>query len=112
MLTPSSGVLTPAISRATRSIVPSPPNTMSKSTERASATGSTHVLPLILASCAVTGSVKSLRPVALMSLAARSTERPQVALSGFPMSPTRWIVSAVFFNQYKKFFVACRSEQR
>src|SRR5271154_1713201 len=98
ILTPRIGVGEPAISRATPSIVPSPPKTKSKSTSRASD--------------AASPSTNALRPARWMNRAALRMMAALAGLSGLPMSPMRLILSACFFNQHQKFFVARRAEQR
>src|ERR1035437_358145 len=112
MLMPRMGVAESLTSRATRSIVPSPPNTSSKSTSRLSAAMSGQTAALMPASCAVAGSLKTFRPAARISRAAFCTVRAKETFSEFPTSPMRLILSASFFNQCQKFFVACRAEQR
>src|SRR5436190_11039643 len=112
MLIPRIGVREPAISRATRSIVPSPPKTSSRSTLRQSvaASGSTQTSSFAIA--AVAASAHSSRPAARMSRAALEiTEAPEV-FSEFPNSPTFAILSASFFNQCQEFFVAGRPKER
>ena len=47
-----------------------------------------------------------------MSRAALRTMSAQAAFSELPMRPMRLILSACFFNQHQKFFVAGRAEQR
>src|SRR5471030_1249243 len=98
MLMPRIGVGDPAMSRAARSIVPSPPKTRSKSDSRASV--------------AMSPSTMALRPALWMSRAALRIISAQEDFSEFPMRPMRFILSACFFNQHQKFFVARRSEQR
>src|SRR5882757_3000887 len=98
ILTPSIGVGEPAMSRATPSIVPSPPKTSSRSTSRASD--------------AASPSTKALRPALWMSRTALRIVAAQAALSEFPMRPMRLILSACFFNQHQKFFVARRADER
>src|SRR5882724_4435249 len=98
MLMPRMGVGEPAMSRAARSIVPSPPKTRSKSDSRASV--------------AMSPSTTALRPVLWMSRAALRMIAAHEALSEFPMRPMRFILSACFFNQHQKFFVSRRAEQR
>ena len=98
MLMPRIGVAEPAMSRAARSMVPSPPKTRSKSDSRASV--------------AVSPSTTALRPARRMSCAALRRISAQAAFSEFPISPMRLILSAYFFNQHQKFLVARRAEQR
>src|SRR5206468_9067049 len=95
---PTIGVFEPAISRATRNIVPSPPNTISKSVDAAS--------------FARSFSRTAVRPDFSISPMASRTNSCDVSFSGFATSPTRAIVSANFFKQHQKFFVPGRPEQR
>src|SRR5450432_2640969 len=111
MLIPSSGVCEPAISRAARSNVPSPPKTSNKSASRASASASGQTVPRKCASRAVAASVKISWPVARISRAALATACAQEAFPELPSRPTRLILSASFFNQHQEFFVARRAEQ-
>src|SRR5204862_8096620 len=95
---PTMGVFEPAISRATPSMVPSPPKTISRSAE--------------LASLAVSSSSTAVRPDFSMRATAARTRSCEDSFSGFATSPTRVIVSANFFKQHQKFFVPGRTQQR
>jgi len=89
ILMPSMGVREPAISRATRSMVPSPPKTRRRSTARARAAASGQTVDLKFARREVARSLKILRPAAWRSLAALVTALAQETLAEFPMIPTR-----------------------
>src|SRR5436190_5658957 len=106
------GVREPAVSRATRNIVPSPPKTIIKSTFRASVVGSVQTGTLSPARAAVAASVNTARRLAPIKDAARRTSGRLEILSELAMSPTRWICSASFFNQRQKFLVSRRPQQR
>src|SRR2546426_468660 len=108
---PMTGVREPAVSRATRNIVPSPPKTISKSTSRVSAPALGQVGALSPASAAVAASVITLRPAARIREAAWRPSGRLETLSELASSPTRLICSASFFKQRQKFPVARRSEQ-
>src|ERR1035441_10548533 len=112
MLMPKMGVREPAISRATRSIVPSPPNTTSKSTWRARVAASAQTTAFKRASRIVAGSLYILRPAATIRLAARLTATAPETFSEFPISPTRLILSARALNQHQEFFVASGAKHR
>src|SRR5579862_4656137 len=112
MFTPRIGVRDPAMSRATRSIVPSPPKTRSRSTRRASAAVSALMVPLIPAHCAVTGSVWSFLPAALIKRAASLTTPAQDTFSELPTTPTRLILSPKFFKECQELSIARRSNYR
>src|ERR1035437_4018666 len=111
MLTPSRGVLEPAICRAVRSIVPSPPKTSSKSDSHASSAALARISHFNFASRAVAASQMILRPARWRRRAAARTLAAQADLSALPMRPMRWKWSAFFFNQHQKFFVAGGAEQ-
>src|SRR5712691_664463 len=108
---PSSGVRDPAISRATRSIVPSPPKTMSRSTARVRAAASAHVSMSKPANLAVAASARVFRWRDWMKAAAWRTRLRAAALSALAISPMRRICSASLFNQNQEFLVAGRSQQ-
>src|SRR2546430_1828037 len=112
MLIPRMGVRDPAISRAARSIVPSPPNTNKRSTSRESEAASGQSTASRSAMRAVLASAYSRRPDARTSRAARATIEAEESLPELPSSPTFLILSGVFFNQGQEFFVARRPQQR
>src|SRR5438552_9462796 len=112
ILMPRIGVREPAISRATRSIVPSPPKTSSKSTWRARVAALGQTTALRRASWVVTGSLKRRRPAAVMRRAALLTTEAQETFSEFPISPTCSMLSANLFNQNKKFLIPGRACNR
>ena len=112
MLMPRIGVREPAISRATRNMVPSPPKTSSKSTWRVSVGASGQTIAFKLASWAVALSLYSFRPATEMRRAARLTALAQETFPELPITPTRLILSAQLFNQYQEFFVDGRPQQR
>ena len=111
MLMPSIGVVEPAMSRAACSMVPSPPNTSSKSTSRGERGG-------------VGQTCVQIRPAGRFgvaeNLAARALDqgaRPCGAVGAAGLvqiadEADALILSASFFNQHQKFFVAGRAEQR
>src|SRR5205809_6729694 len=107
---PRIGVRQPAVSRATRNIVPSPPKTSIKSVFAAKALAFEQTGVFSPTNWAVLGSVRTDRPCASMNLAAcRTSMRPQV-FSGFAIKPTRFIFLANFFNQNEKLFVSRGAE--
>ena len=112
MLTPKMGVREPAISRARRSIVPSPPNTTSKSTWRVRVTASAQTTAFKRATRAVAASLYILRPAAAIKRAARFTASALETFSEFPISPTRLILSARAFNQHQEFFITGGAQHR
>src|SRR5881296_2794164 len=107
---PSIGVLEPAISRAMRSIVPSPPNTMSRSASLETAAASGYVGTSRPASVAVAMSVKTVRPELRINSAASCTRVRQDGFSEFAISPMRLLPN--LFNQHQKFLIPGRAEQR
>src|SRR5712692_2352821 len=109
---PSSGAPDPAISRATRSIVPSPPKTMSRSTARVRAAASAQVSTSKPANLAVAASARVLRFREWIKAAAWRTRPRAAALSALAISPMRRICSASLFNQNQEFLVAGRTQQR
>src|ERR1035437_7221489 len=111
MLTPSMGVLEPAICRAVCSIVPSPPKSTSKSTARARAATRGTASHFNFASCAVISSQTTSRPLRWMRRAAARTLAAHADFSALPTRPMRWKWSVDFFNQGQKLFVAGRAEQ-
>src|SRR5437899_332985 len=111
MLIPSMGVWEPATARATRSNVPSPPKTSSRSTCAARAVASAHTGPRRRARRAVSPLLRTLRPVAAIRRDALLTAEAQEDFSEFPISPMRLILSDDLFNQHQKFFVSCRAEK-
>src|SRR5512140_1437005 len=106
------GVCEPAISRDTRKIVPSPPNTSRRSTLRAIAAASGHVTGFSPVHSAVVTSANTLRPARATIRAASLTMEAQAAFSELPISPTRLILSASSFKQSQKFLIARRPQHR
>src|SRR5437773_5717125 len=111
-LMPRMRVFEPATSRATRSMVPSPPNTRIKSACCRSWRASGLTATFSLARSAVALSLETLRPASAINAAAFCTAARQFTFSALAMRPTRLILSAKFFKQSEEFLVAGRSEQR
>src|SRR5437016_3714906 len=111
-LMPRIGVGEPATSRATRNIVPSPPNTRIRSA--CCVNWRAPALPLAFspARSAVALSERTTRPASTIIEAAFWTAGRQATLSGLAIRPTRLILLASFFKQRQKFLVARRAEQR
>src|SRR5262245_57720619 len=108
---PTMGVGEPAVSRATRRNVPSPPKTMSRSTWRVSAAALGQGGNRNPARRAVAASASTERPVALMRDAALRTSLRLDGLSALATSPMRRIDLASLFKQHEEFLVPRWTEQ-
>src|SRR4030095_13838710 len=95
----------PAVSLATRRMVPSPPNTMRRSTSRASSDVVRQVDAFNLANSAVVLLLRTVRLAARMRVAACRTRRPTEIFSVLATRPTLRMDSPSFFNQHQEFLV-------
>src|ERR1043166_1419536 len=109
---PRIGVCDPAASRAMRSMVPSPPKTIRRSTSRTRLATSGEAGPLKPASRAVATSQTAWREAAWISAAAFSTRLRHESLAVLATKPIRAIFLASFFNPHQKFLIARRPQQR